>query len=555
MAAASALEAVQAALRESDERLRLVLENAVDCAVFSMDTEGRVRSWNTGAQRLLGYGEDEILGRSADIFFTDEDRATGAPEEELRTALATGRAADDRLHRRKDGAHFWAGAVLMPIRDSKGEVTGLLKMLRDQSEHRASQQAVAYGRAELLNALRATESARQALEAADAAKDRFLAVLAHELRNPLASISGAAQLLAAESLPAEDQARASRVIRRQAATMQVLLGDLLDVSSLRRGRLVLRRERVSAQDIADAAVEATRPLIDHAGHALVLRIAPETIWLHADPIRLTQVVSNLLSNAAKYTPDGGTVTLEVRSEWREAVFEVSDNGIGMEPHTVEAMFTMFMQSAHAHARAAGGLGIGLALVRSIAEVHGGTVRGHSNGRGQGSRFTVRIPQIEEHASVVPAPPPRPSSSEVVPDETGETVGVQRVLLADDNVDATWGMARMLSRAGFTVEIARSGAEALALAERFRPDAAVLDIGMPDLDGREVARRIRAEAWGSGMYLVAATGWGQPDDKRTALEAGFDEHLVKPVAAAEIARLLRTRAEAVRNEGAGGEDWR
>jgi two-component system CheB/CheR fusion protein len=541
------------ALRESEERFRLVLENAVDYAIFSMDLERRVKSWNTGAERLLGYSEAEILGRSADTIFTDEDRAAGAPQEEAAIALAQGRAADDRLHQRKDGSRFWASGALMPMHNGEGAVIGMVKVLRDQSEQRAAEEEVEQSRSELLDALRANESARKALEAADAAKDRFLAVLSHELRNPLASISGAAELLAPESLPAQDQARAARVIRRQSAAMKVLLGDLLDVSSLRRGRLVLRRDRVSAQNIADAAVEATRPLIERAGHVLNVHVAPrQDIWLDADPIRLAQVVSNLLSNAAKYTPDGGHVTLEVGSDKGEAVFEVTDDGIGMEPHTVEAMFEMFTQSEHAHERAAGGLGIGLALVRSIVELHGGTVRGQSDGHGRGSRFTVRIPQAGPRASAVPASAPAPVATPApapsLPAAAGATDaagadGARRVLLADDNVDAVWGMARMLALAGFTVETAHNGTDALAIAERFRPQAAVLDIGMPDIDGHEVARRIRAQPWGGGMYLVAATGWGQPDDKRAALEAGFDEHLVKPVAAADVQRLLRTRGRA------------
>lgn len=523
------------ALRESEERFRLVLENAVDYAIFSMDMQRTVRSWNTGAQRLLGYAEAEIVGRAGDIIFTEEDREAGAPGEEFQIALAAGRAADDRLHQRKDGSRFWASGALMPMHDGEGAVIGMVKVLRDQSEQRAAQQEVEQSRAELLDALRANESARKALEAADAAKDRFLAVLSHELRNPLASISGAAELLAPEALPDPDQERASRVIRRQAGAMKVLLGDLLDVSSLRRGKLVLRRERVTAQSIADAAVEATRPLLEQASHALDIRLASQEIVLDADPIRLAQVVSNLLSNAAKYTPDHGAIVLEVAQAGGDAVFEVSDNGIGMEPQQIEAMFEMFTQSAHAHERAAGGLGIGLALVRNIAELHGGTVTGTSEGRGRGSRFIVRIPVAGAKASPGEAVAALRANTSL-----GD--GARRVLLADDNADALWGMARMLSLSGFTVHTASNGVEALSLAQSFRPEAAVLDIGMPELDGHEVARRIRAAPWGRGIFLVAATGWGQAEDRRAALEAGFDEHLVKPVAAADVQRLLLARAQ-------------
>ncbi len=532
-------KAAEAALRESEERLRLMLENAVDYAIFSVDMARRVTSWNTGAQRLLGYTEAEIFGRSADIIFTEEDRAAGAPEEEARTALADGRAADDRQHQRKDGSRFWASGALMPMHNGHGAVIGMVKVLRDQSEQRAAQQALELSRAELLDALRANEAARKALEVADAAKDRFLAVLSHELRNPLASISGAAQLLAPESLPTPDQARAARVIQRQASAMKVLLGDLLDVSSLRMGRLALRRERVTAQAIVEAAVEATRPLMELGRHTFELDLCEDEVWLDADPMRLTQVLSNLLSNSAKYTPDRGVILLSVRADAAagEAVFTVTDNGIGMEPDTVQAMFEMFTQSVRSHDRAAGGLGIGLALVRSIVELHGGSVMGESAGSGHGSRFTVRIPLArsevqaagaERVANLPPAGPGQPPAPQ----------RALRVLLADDNADALWGMARVLSIAGFDVETAGNGIDALRIAEAFRPDAAVLDVDMPGLDGHEVARRIRSHPWGRGMLLVAATGWSQPEDKQMALAAGFDEHLVKPVALGDVQRLLR-----------------
>ena len=526
------------ALRSSEERFRLMLENAVDYAIFSVDMERRVKSWNTGAERLLGYTESEILGRSADIIFTEEDRAAGAPAEEARTALSAGRAADDRLHQRKDGSRFWASGALMPMHNGEGAVIGLVKVLRDQSEQRAAQQEVEQSRSELLDALRANEAARRALEAADAAKDRFLAVLSHELRNPLASISGAAELLVPEQLPTPAQGRAARVVRRQAAAMKVLLGDLLDVSSLRRGRLVLRRERVTAQAIVDAALEATGPLMELGRHRLEAEIADAEIVLDADPMRLTQVISNLLSNAAKYTPDKGEIRLALHTEGDDAVFSVTDNGIGMDPDTVETMFEMFTQSVHGHERSAGGLGIGLALVRNIVEMHGGTVSGESRGLGLGSRFTVRIPQAERGLADDEAAQASPVGD--LPAAAAGEESPQRVLLADDNKDALWGMARMLSISGFSVKTADNGVDALRVAEHFRPDAAVLDIGMPGLDGHEVARRIRAQPWGRGMLLVAATGWGQPEDRLAALEAGFDEHLVKPVAAADVQRLLRAR---------------
>ncbi|WP_093011606.1 ATP-binding protein [Variovorax sp. OV700] len=437
-----------------------------------------------------------------------------------------------------DSAGNWYLARVRPYRTIEDRIAGVVLAFVDITGRKAAEEALRESEERLRLMLESAVAARKALEAADAAKDRFLAVLSHELRNPLASISGAAELLAPEALSTPQQARAARVVRRQASAMKVLLGDLLDVSSLRRGRLELRRERVAAQGIVDAALEATGPLVELGRHRLELDISGDEILLDVDPMRLTQVISNLLSNAAKYTPDEGEIRLSLHAESGDAVFAVTDNGIGMEPDTVDTMFEMFTQSVHAQERSAGGLGIGLALVRNIVELHGGTATGESRGLGLGSRLTVRVPLAEQRPA---ESEPAQALAAMVSSAAGPDEGSpQRVLLADDNVDALWGMARMLSISGFSVRTADNGLDALRVAEHFRPDAAVLDVGMPGLDGHEVARRIRAQPWGRGMLLVAATGWSQPEDKFAALEAGFDEHLVKPVAAADVQRLLRAR---------------
>lgn len=525
----------EAALRDSEERLRLVLENAVDYAIFSLDLQRRVTSWNTGAQRLLGYTECEILGHPADVIFTHEDRLAGAPDEEERLACQEGRAADDRFHQRKDGSRFWASGAMMPMRDAQGVVIGLVKVLRDQSKQRAAQQELEQNRSELIAALEANEAARAALESADAAKDQFLAVLSHELRNPLSSITAASELLVPERLSSPESARAAQIIQRQAATMKVLLGDLLDVSSLGLGKLTLRLESVVARTIAEAAIEATRPMIDRGRHVLAVDFDAGNVTVQGDPIRLTQVLSNLLANAAKYTPVQGRIALSIRRDGARVVFEVSDNGIGMAPDTVGDMFGMFTQAAPSDDRSAGGLGIGLALVRNIVKLHGGEVHGESAGLGQGSRFTVVLPA---GGVAGPAPAPAPTGQAPVPMPAPSHAAAVRVLLADDNEDALWSMSRMLSMAGYDVRTAANGHEALQCAEEFRPDAVVLDIGMPGLDGYAVARGIRASAWGRTMFLVAATGWGQLDDKQAAVQAGFDHHLVKPVSASDVQRVLQ-----------------
>lgn len=521
------------ALRDSEERLRLMLENAVDYAIFSLDLQRRVTSWNTGAQRLLGYSEEEILGLVADIIFTPEDRLAGAPDEEETVARREGRAADDRLHMRKDGSKFWASGAMMPMHNAQGTTIGLVKVLRDQSEQRAADQELQRSRSELIAALEANESARQALEAADTAKDQFLAVLSHELRNPLSSIAAASEILAPERLSVPELAHAAKIVGRQAGVMKVLLGDLLDVSSLQRGKLLLRMAPVLARTIVEAAVESTSQLMERGRHRLDVDICAEDLTIDGDAIRLAQVISNLLANAAKYTPSGGRIALTVRREGDDAVFEVSDNGIGMEPATVSAMFEMFTQGAQGHDRSAGGLGIGLALVRNIVELHAGSVRGESEGTGRGSRFRVQLPVTTAAAQPTEAPPePHEQATAPAPASTS-----MKLLLADDNEDALWGMARMLSMAGYEVRTAANGEEAVRVAREFRPEAAVLDIGMPGLNGYDVARRLRADEGSGRIFLIAATGWGQPDDKLAAVEAGFDHHLIKPVAASEVRRVL------------------
>ena len=378
------------ALRGSEERLRLVVENATEYAIFSTDLQRCVTIWNSGAQRLLGYAGSEVLGRPADIIFTDEDRAAGAPEQEVKTALAEGRASDDRMHQRKDGSRFWASGALMLMRDAQGQAVGFVKILRDQTAARQTQQALERSQADLLRALAENEKARQELQAADAAKDRFLAVLSHELRNPLASIDSAAELLLTPSVPAGDRDSAADVVRRQAGAMKSLLDELLDVSRLKLGRFELHRERVILSDAITAALESTRPMLEGSGHSLKLDLPDQAIELDADPLRLGQVVSNLLTNAIKYTPAGGAIMLKARLEGDQAMISVADNGMGMDPAQIGRMFEMFTQ-AEPVADRSHGLGIGLALVKSIVELHGGRIEAFSGGPGKGSEFRVRLP--------------------------------------------------------------------------------------------------------------------------------------------------------------------
>jgi two-component system CheB/CheR fusion protein len=532
------------ALRTSEERLRLVVENATEFAIFSTDLERRVTIWNSGAQRLLGYTEQEALGRVADVIFTEEDRAAGAPEKEMQAALADGRAADDRFHQRKDGARFWASGAMMLMRDAQGQAVGFVKILRDQSAAREAQQALERSQAELLRALEQNELARTELQAADAAKDRFLAVLSHELRNPLASIDSAAALLLTAGLPDSDRDSAAQVVKRQAGAMKTLLDDLLDVARLKLGRLELQREPVMLTSVVQSALEATHPLLEAAGHELKVDLPPFPVELDADPLRLGQVLSNLLTNAIKYTPASGQIALKARLEDGQVAISVADKGVGMDSGQIEHMFEMFTQAVPV-AGHHGGLGIGLALVKSIVEMHGGRVEASSPGLGQGSEFRVILPAARATARAVGTPHPvAPPSMALAATASSRKRGL--ILIADDNIDAGWGIARLLEIAGFTTALVKGGKDALREARRQKPDIGIFDIGMPDLNGHEVARQIRDTEWGKRMVLIAATGWGQEADEREALAAGFDAHMTKPVdlrkLSATVDDLLRRKRE-------------
>lgn len=506
------------ALRDSRQQLSMMIENAGEFAIFSTDLRGHITVWNAGAQALLGYSEEEVLGQPAEIIFTPEDRAAGIPQREVGTALEHGRAADDRYHVRKDGSRFWASGALMLMRDAQGQARGFVKILRDQSAAREAQQALHRSQEELTRALQVQRSARESLETADAAKDRFLAVLSHELRNPLASIAAAAQILQGEA--GSVSADAADIIRRQSAALSALLRDMLDISRLRLGKLSLERRPASLLGIIRAAQQATRPIIEGAGHRLHLELPAHDVEVHADPDRMSQVVSNLLTNAAKYTPSGGNLTLTALLQEGQVQVEVADDGIGMRESEIERLFDMFNQAPEALERAGGGLGIGLALSRSILEMHGGWIRASSAGVGQGSRFAFGIPALREiSADAPPAEAPKPAPT---------AHADHLILLIDDNQDAAWALAQWLDQQGFRTLQSTDALKALDIAASEQPRAMLVDIGMPQLSGHEVARRVRAQPWSAGTLLIAITGWGQERDMAASREAGFDLHLTKPV---------------------------
>jgi signal transduction histidine kinase/CheY-like chemotaxis protein len=374
------------------------------------------------------------------------------------------------------------------------------------------------------------EAAQEAMREADRRKDEFLATLAHELRNPLAPIRHAVKLLESTETDKQQQQWAREVIARQMQRMALMLDDLLEVSRITRGRLDLKPEIVSLESLVNTAVETARPLIDSKEQNLTTCLPAEPLHLRVDPLRLSQSISNLLTNAAKYTDARGNIALYVAEQGDSIIISVKDDGIGLAGHAIPNLFQMFSQVDSALDRAQGGLGIGLALVKGLIELHGGTVAVSSAGIGHGSEFIIRLPGSLRVADA--------EQTRAAPGDSTPRPARRNVLVADDNRDAADTLGLLLEMSGYTVTVAHSGAEALEKLRQTLPDAAILDIGMPDLSGYEVARRFRESSARRDIFLLAVTGWGQQDDIARAKAAGFDEHLTKPVDPDRVEQLLR-----------------
>ena len=375
----------------------------------------------------------------------------------------------------------------------------------------------------------------------DRRKDEFLATLAHELRNPLAPLRNGLQLLKLAKDDAGLVERTRHMMDLQLGQMVRLIDDLLDVGRITNDRIALNRERTSLDKIIRQAVETSSPLIHAQQHELTIDLPSREISLDADVVRLTQVFANLLNNAAKYTPRNGSISITAEDHGDSVTVRVSDNGIGIPRELLPQVFEMFMQVDKSLERAQGGLGIGLSLVKRLVEMHEGTVEAHSKGTGHGSVFVVRLPTAKASAPRASYPPWRKSTP---PRRPGH-----RILVVDDNEDAAASLALLLRLMGHETRTANNGLEAIEVADEFQPDVALLDIGMPKLNGYETARRMRQKTWGREMLLVALTGWGQEADRRRSSDAGFNSHLVKPVDVAEIERLLARatrRARALRD---------
>jgi len=542
-------------LLESERRL------AAEAAALARLNELSTRLWRT---RNLSEGLDEILTAVIELLGAENgniqllgsesplSREVSAADDFLRAeALRSGQRiiiedteTDDTYapYRAAARAAGYRSLVSTPLLSADGEPVGLVATYF-RSIHRPSEQELRrfdlylrqandfIERCKLEQVLRHNEAA---LRDADRRKDEFLALLAHELRNPLAPIRYTLAANKKGGRTPEQRTEAEEVIERQVAHMSRLLDDLLDVSRVTRSRLELKKSPTELTAVVSSAIETARPILEGKHHTLSVDLPTHAVRFEADLVRLAQVLSNLLINAAKYTDPGGQIRLRAVQEGNDLLIAVGDNGIGIASDMMPRLFTIFSQAKDVLGRAEGGLGIGLSLVRGLVTLHGGSVEARSDGPGKGSEFIVRLPiGAPAAATQIEAP-----AEGAVPEGSGGAVGL-KILVVDDNRDAADSCATLLELCGHHVQTAYTGRNALELAETFRPHALLLDIGLPDFDGYQLARKIRAAPWGSSIVLIALTGWGQEDDRRRAFDAGFDYHLTKPIAPETVESLLRS----------------
>ncbi len=503
------------ARQEVETRYTSLVRNIRDHSIFMMDETGAITSWNVEAEKILGYSQKEILGRNFSIIFTPEDLRCGLPETELRLAREEGRAEDERWHVRKNGERFWALGIVTPMHDPDGNLTGFSKILRDITDRKRAE--------ELLH------QQSIALRDADRRKDEFLAMLSHELRNPLAPIRSSAQIIHLLGEAEPDIRRAAEIIERQTSHLSRFVDDLLDVARITEGRIKLQQEPLELSRLVAETVETIRPRIDSNGKRLTVTLSPKPLIVHGDAVRLCQVITNLLDNAAKYTEAEGSIRVAVEQEDSEGVVRIRDTGNGISAEMLPHIFDLFAQEDRSLARSEGGLGIGLSLVKKLVEMHGGRVEAISEGKGQGSELVVRLPLSTE----AEAPPPDALET-AVPHREARPL---RLLVVDDNVDAADSLSMVLQLLGHQVRTLYSGPAVLTSIREDRPDIVLLDIGLPGLDGYEVARRVRADPELAGVRLIAVTGYGQEDDMKRSRESGFFAHLVKPVDPARLQETL------------------
>jgi PAS domain S-box-containing protein len=502
------------ALRESEERYRLLVENVRDHAIFLLDADGLIASWTPEAGRMLGYVAEEIIGQHLRVLFTADDQRRGIPEQELAAAAAAGRAEGEGWRVRKDGSRLWGDETVAPIHDESGQLRGFAKITRDLTarQRAALEREQLYAEAQEANRL----------------KDEFLGTVSHELRTPLNAILGWAHLLDEKGVDLDEarQRRAIRTIARNAEIQVQLVDDLLDVSRIISGKMRLQIQTASLVEVLNAAVDAVRPAATAKGVELRLNVGPASATITADPDRLQQVVWNLLSNAIKFTSPGGFVELRAQQSDRATEIAVSDSGIGMTPDVLPFVFERFRQADSSTSRRHGGVGLGLAIVRHLVELHGGSVEAASAGQGRGATFTVRLPSA---GAPQPAATAYSRPSTTPPAARLPLLRNVRVMLVDDDVDTRDVVSTVLRQVGAEVLTVDSASQALAHIETQAPDVIIADIGMPDEDGYafiQKVRRVEADRGGQ-LPAIALTAYARKEDRERALAAGYRMHLSKP----------------------------
>jgi PAS domain S-box-containing protein len=501
----------QTVLREREERLRRAIAIETVGVIF-FHPEGRLIEANDAFLRMSGYSREELLAgvvrwdtMTPPEFMPPSCRA-------IEQLMTMGRTVPyEKQYIRKDGSRWWGLFAAMLLSQSEG-----VEFIIDVTERK---------------------HAEEALKAADRHKDEFLATLSHELRNPLAPVRHALTMLDRADDVSPRVHRLLQMMDRQVDNLVRMVDDLLEVSRISRGKIELRTELVDMRTIVDSAIETSRPLIDAAEHQLLVSLPPTPLDVMVDPLRISQVMANLLNNAAKYTQPGGRIWLTAGEEGNDVVISVRDDGVGIPPHMLPRIFEMFMQMDPDHKQAQGGLGIGLAVVRKLVEMHDGTVEARSAGPGEGSELIVRLPRAQPARSATAAPVSTLAAVGEPSRGSGGARARARILVVDDNDDAATTLGMLLEAVGHDVRVVLDGPAALEAVGSQRPHVVLLDLGMPGMSGYEVAQHLREDPACAGITLVALTGWGQDEDRRRTQAAGFDHHLVKPVGLAALEELL------------------
>lgn len=489
-------------------------------AAYICNADGTIAYYNERAARL--WGREPKLNDPADRYCGSAKlySIAGIPISHDQCWMARAILEDrefegcEVLIERPDGSRFSVLAYANPLHDDAGNISGGVNVLVEVTERKWGSQV---------------------MQEADRSKTEFLALLAHELRNPLAPLRNGLQILklARDDRAAVEEARA--MMERQVGQMVRLIDELLELSRIANGKIELQRERLDIATAITDAIESSRPLIESSGHHLTVVLPPQPTYVNADRTRLAQVFTNLLNNSARYTLRGGQIRLRAEQQGNQVIVSLKDNGIGIPPHRLSRIFDMFSATDASRENAQSGLGIGLSLVRAVVDMHGGKVEAHSAGCGAGSEFIVRLPA---------APSPiKPSDMEEDENDIGSSA-CYRILVVDDNADSALSLTLMLKMMGHDTQMVHDGLSAIHAAESYRPDVILLDIGLPELSGYEVCRRIREQPWGKRMVIIAQTGWGQDEDRRKSKEMGFSFHLVKPIDPIVLGKLLASVLRAV-----------